>query len=531
MKLNSFEKNAFETVLRSCKIANIRATKSGLYDILLQNSHFPSMQSLRDAFISLNVPNLAVRIDPLILSRISLPAIVLLDGNMGYATVERVDEDMVEWYHNDLGPNIEHITSFSRKWNGVSLVIEPNESSGEVEYVKNKRRENISVFNKIIIASAILFFSIACLLFYRGNMPIIYGAFLLTSVAGSILSVSIFKNSIIDYSNFWTPEKESNFPSALRRIIDYKLFESLPKIHFFDYGLVYFSFSALFLANSDSTDALVIVKIANLASMVLVVWLVYVQIKLRTWSIQCMLITALLLVQFAILLEVTFQPVFQPIYFNELLISFLIPILVWVSVRPQLISASFVRGHFYTVKRMMFSPANLQAILKRGKNLPPLFSGMEAVGFGDEHAIHRLVLVLNPICHSCRKAFSEARKLVSENPDIRCDIFLAVSRERSSLDHDVASAVLGSSINKTIDNLSDWFTTMPTPVEKWIVGKTINRQAGRTQLDHHSRWYELSGLKSDLPTIIINEAELPSTYSVSDVKRILTATSKGAVAV
>lgn len=531
MKLNSFEKNAFETVLRFCKIANIRATKSGLYDILLQNPHFPSMQSLRETFISLNVPNLAVRIDPLLLSRISLPAIVYLDGNIGYATVERVEEDMVEWFHNNSGPNVEHITSFSRKWNGISLVMEPNQSSGEIEYEKSNWRENVTIFNNIIVVSAILIFSITSLLFYRGDMPIIYGSLLLTSIVGSILSVLIFKGSIVDYSNFWRPEKILNFPPALRRIINYKIFKNFPQIQFYDFALIYFSGAALFLANSESRDGFVIVKILNIASMTLVVWLAYVQVKLKTWCVHCMLITALLLLQFIVLLEVDFQAVFQSISFRELLVSFLIPILIWVSVKSPLISASLERGHFYTIKRMMFGPAYLRSTLKRGKTLPPRFSGMEAVGFGDEKATHRITLLLNPICHACRKAFSEARKLVSENPHIRCDIFLAVSRERSSLDHVVASAVLGSSPDKTVDNLSDWFTKMPVPVEQWVVGKIIDKQAGLRQLDYHSRWCELSGLKSDLPTIIVNESELPPLYSVSDVKRILMATSNAAVEV
>lgn len=156
---------------------------------------------------------------------------------------------------------------------------------------------------------------------------------------------------------------------------------------------------------------------------------------------------------------------------------------------------------------------------------------MEALGFGDKNATQRITLVLNPICHACRKALSEARKLVSENPDIRCDIFLAVSRDRSSLDHTVAAAVLGSLSDERIDNLSDWFTKMPVPVEQWVVGRTIDKQAGVKQLDYHSRWYELSGLKSDLPTIMVNGSELPPLYVVSDVKRILIASAGAAVEV
>jgi ABC-type bacteriocin/lantibiotic exporter with double-glycine peptidase domain len=103
MKIDSHEHNAISTVQRACKIANIKITDAVLRESLLEHPNFPSMQSLTDTFTFFNVTNLAVRIDPVLLKRIPTPFIVYLNSNIGYATVERVDDSFVEYFHNVLG--------------------------------------------------------------------------------------------------------------------------------------------------------------------------------------------------------------------------------------------------------------------------------------------------------------------------------------------------------------------------------------------------------------------------------------------
>ncbi len=156
MTLNPSEKNAFVAVNNLLKIAKVKVTETTLKNKLLQHSDFPTLISLSDVLTDLKVDNMATRINPYQLSEIPLPAIVHFEDGSGYGTMNKIEDNQVEWLHEKMGIRRESIAEFSQRWQGITLLTQPNENSGEENYAKNRRFEIIENLRNPFIISGLL---------------------------------------------------------------------------------------------------------------------------------------------------------------------------------------------------------------------------------------------------------------------------------------------------------------------------------------------------------------------------------------
>jgi uncharacterized membrane protein len=480
------------------------------------------MQSLRDTFLSFNVPNLAVRIEPVLLDKIATPLIVYLNSSLGYATVEKVESDFVEWFHNDLGAFKEPLTEFSRKWQGVSLVLEPTNLSGDKYYTRNRLLE---IYEKLRKPFG-LFAAVLILTIWISGDPKTsfwtYNSLILIHISGIVISIILIRDLMNKYENFWRKDRRLNFPGPSERVLKSELAKTPLGINWPEISLIYFTGGLLLLLTSKSPESpATTLKLLNYGALICALWLIYIQFKLRSACILCLVISCLLIGELFALAGIKTVSNFNGNDARQFILSFLIPVIVWLFIKRPIESVSVAKGHFYTIKKMMFDPVYVRSLLAERKISPSFFYGMQEITLGNTAAKNCITLVLSPICNMCRSAFLQAQKLVSENPGIKCEIILAVSPNPESIDHIVTTSILGSPAGKETEALSDWYQNMPEGVEKWIKDRNPDLIKGSEQLTHHSRWYELAGLHSDLPIILLNGAELPTIYNISDVKRIL----------
>jgi hypothetical protein len=522
--MNSIERNAVSTVQRACKVAHIKITDSRLYDTLLEHPQFPSMQSLKDTFTSFNVSNLAVRIEPVMIQRINLPAIVYLTNNIGYATVEKVENGFVEWFHNELGAGREHIIDFARKWNGVSLVIEPNALSGDTEYNNHRLSEINGQKKKVFLWVISLLLFALWLVGSPATSNLLFSLLLLIKIGGFIASLKLIQISTDKYESFWRTDKRLNFQSRSERVLRSELSKSIFGLHWAELCLVFFSGGLLTLLTSNLNDFTYKIEALGILSYLalgLGIWMLYVQFKLKVWSPLCVLVSSLLFAEFWILFKSidTFSGDWK--HAIQILLFFSISSVLWASVKGALGSSSIAKGHYYTIKKMMYDHAYLKSLLSKKKDLPPLFPKMDRVAIGADEAETCITLILSPICFMCRTALLQTKELISTNSGVRCEIIFAVSENPESFDYTVTSAILGATSVPARVALEDWYMKMPVTFEDWSRNLQFDIDKGLEQLKHHSRWFELSSLKSELPIILINGAELPAIYNAADLKRIL----------
>ena len=143
MKLNDAEQNAFEALDQLLRLGQVKFTSLSLKNALWQHPDFPSLTALSDVLNDFKVPNLATRISPDRLADIPTPALAHLTTNGGsYAPIRKVGEN-IEWLDTQRGWQTENLNEFIHKWEGVTLLAQPDQVSGEVDYTEQRQKEVI----------------------------------------------------------------------------------------------------------------------------------------------------------------------------------------------------------------------------------------------------------------------------------------------------------------------------------------------------------------------------------------------------
>ena len=142
MNLTANQNRALNSLHMLLRLSKVRVTRTTLRNKLRQHPAFPNLTSLSDTLTDLRVGNLAVDISPEQLTKIPLPALAYLSSEGGFfAPVRAATADSVEWWHHQKGWQQESTRYFNRHWNGVALLIEPTDQSGEKQYAQTQRRE------------------------------------------------------------------------------------------------------------------------------------------------------------------------------------------------------------------------------------------------------------------------------------------------------------------------------------------------------------------------------------------------------
>ena len=113
------------------------------------------------------MPNAAGRIDKIKIEQLPVPFIAYTqDREAPLAIVTQVTDTTMQVHQKNYNkPVTETKENFNKKWNGVYLIAEPNEHSGETDFTKNRRR---SFFKALVpVAAAIVLLSISFLFLER----------------------------------------------------------------------------------------------------------------------------------------------------------------------------------------------------------------------------------------------------------------------------------------------------------------------------------------------------------------------------
>jgi len=174
-------------------------------------------------------------------------------------------------------------------------------------------------------------------------------------------------------------------------------------------------------------------------------------------------------------------------------------------------------------QKLKLSPEYISLLLSKELLLPPFFKGLNTLQLGNPHASNRLILVLNPMCASCRTSYLTAKRLLESDIDINVHIVLATSLALDDEAAKVARIILGQDTDEAIMKaIDEWFKDSSKNINNWIrkIDKVEATPQGQQQLAIHIRWLELAGI-SEAPTTFLNNCEIPKIYLARDVEKII----------
>ncbi len=527
MSLNPAETNSLHAVTELLRLGNVRVTRRTVKEWLWQHPDFPSLASLSDLLTFVNVSHLATRLPAGQLAEIPLPALVEIraDQTTIFAPLRRVSADMVEWFHTGKGWQTETLTSFLTRWTGVALLVDPDDTSGEVNYGKSRRTEWMESSLFPFMGLGIVF----CLyLFLASVWPVtskLWVGLWLIKLAGFIVSSLLVAYSLNANNPLLQKLCTLGKQTSCRDILQSDAAKLLSWLSWSDVGLLYFAgvFVALSLAmftgNASAVTGLVALNIIALPYTVWSVW--YQVVVARQFCVLCLTVQVLLWAEFATgrLIDPSFSGLI--IGAGLLTAAFTGVVIVWGFVRLLLNQSTKVAPLERALRRTKFSASFLQTTLAGQSRMPDYLQGMNVLTLGNPTAENVLTVVTNPLCVACQDTHRQTAMLLTTQADLRCAVVFAASLKTADKDNVIAQRLLGLPADHSEKALHEWFRQPGQSVAPWSRRIKAGEPTDETarQLILHTNWCVRARVHST-PVLYLNGILLPDVYSIADVPQL-----------
>lgn len=527
MKLNDTEKNALKAVEHLLSEINARVSSKGLKEEMVLHPDFPSVASISDALTEWQIPNMAVRLPAHQLKEIPLPSLAYVNVRGGIlAPLKSINQDIVEWFDTENGWQKDTLSQFEAKWDGLTLLLEPNERSGEEHYSKRIVEQYFSKARApFLILGTVICLGIIFVLNWNSISPNVFSVNLLIGVKllGMIVSGLILLQSLDTHNPFLQNICQLSNKSNCNSILQSKASRITEWLSWSDVGFVYFSGGFLYLTialvsgNNVLVSNLYLLSLAAVPYTVYSVW--YQRFVARQWCLLCMSIQCLIWVEFVIVL-VHFNElnlVWNGVSIGLLVVSFLIPILIWVLVKKPLTESTQLFEVQRQLQKVKFDENYVRATFRVQTKMPPIFDGMHSPTIGNTEALHTLTVVTNPLCGPCSKLHREIDQFIETNTNFNCQ-FIFLGPPKAWI---IAYFFLSTTIDDRRKLMETWYSNIQQNAQSWINSqkKDVDYDYTNEQIVMHSTWCELAGV-AGTPTVYVDGIKLPQAFNIRDLKRI-----------
>ncbi|WP_035562381.1 vitamin K epoxide reductase family protein [Hymenobacter sp. IS2118] len=529
MNLTAPQKNAVSGLDMLLRLSQVRVTRATLQEKLWQHPDFPTLTALSDTLDEFRVENMAAHLTADQLPEIPLPALAYLSSEGGFfAPVRATAANTVEWWHNKWGWQKDSTAQFSQKWNGVMLLIEPTERSGEAGYAQSRKKQLVKSLRIPFVVLSLL----VCLGVWAGvsQLPVAgapqYYVLLLLKLAGLLVSSLLVWYSLDADNVFLRSLCQLNSRTSCSSVLNTPAAQLFGWLSWAEVGLLYFSggLLSLLLFRANPSALYPLLFVFSIASLPYTVWSVYYQWRrVRQWCVLCLAVQALLWLEFGVQFyfqrQISWPATFGPAETGLLVAGFLLPAAVWAFIKPTWAKALRVEGLQQSLQKIKFDQGYLESLGRRARTLPPIFTGMRVPTLGNADAPHTLIVVTNPTCALCARVHSEIEALMAELEDVCCQFIIAVEHRPGDAGDAVACRVLSRSHEEMPLALHQWYET--PRLAEWLK-KTPGpgEEDGTNQVELHQRWCELAGVDTT-PTIFFNGVDMPRHFAVVEFRKLI----------
>jgi thiol-disulfide isomerase/thioredoxin len=434
-------------------------------------------------------------------------------------------------------PIVETREDFLKKWNGIYLIAEPNELSGEADYKVNKRR---SLFSSLIPVAAFGGLFIVSLFLVKRTVDAAYAASL--SAAAIYLQYFVLLSGVIVTSLLLWYEIDKNNPllhkvctgiakgncSAILTGSKSRIFKWLS---WSEVGFFYFAGGLLVLLFSEHNinNAVSLLGLLNLLALPYIVFSVYYQWQIAgQWCVLCLLVQALLLLGGINIVANHFLVGlynFPVSFLISALLIYLLPVLLWYALKPSVLGLQHAKHTKREYLRIKFNAPIFETLLKKQKAITVPVDGL-GIDIGNSRATNMLIKVCNPYCGPCSKVHPKIEKLMEETPNLKEKIIFTTPNQPELPGFKPVSHLLAineQSNEKNIQQaLDDWYLPGKKDytlfAEKHPMNGELTKQGNK--IEAMEEWCKAMDVRVT-PTLFINGYQLPDAYDIEDLEYFL----------
>jgi hypothetical protein len=518
--------NVSTVVFRILKNYKTKVTLTSVIEYLKSHPNFPSLKCICDFFNDVNILNYALRLDETDLYNLSDPFIAHVKESGGKVLmVYSIDKENVIYSDSLVGRRSMSAKQFLEKWDGVVILIEPTEFSGEADF--NERRKD-EIINSALLPSAIILFSLSLFYGILARMSLIVSfpgtnllALVFMHLAGLVFSLLLLRHELNLKTKFTDKLCHIATNADCDAVTKSKASKIFGSITWADAGLAYFAggLISFFLLPVDlSLNILSIFTIVALPYPVFSI--LYQWLKIKKWCPLC------LSVQFVLLLE-SFIAV-NILQINELSIISFIPVVIMFSITfliVLLFKFLFIsdrekeRLKLESLK-MKRDPEVFLFKLNKGERID-IPTDECAFIFGDSQSKVLISAFLSFHCGACAKRFESILDLISHNYNVKVQLIFSPAKDEISVRFmkSIFSLFKSDQKNKALEELNKWYKSeMKTRSTLPILNKINGTPQGfEDMVNYNSSLFRFGNVVA-VPSVYVNGYLLPDTYSLEDIR-------------
>jgi uncharacterized membrane protein len=527
------EDNITTIIYRAFKYHGIGATLGTVSEYIGSHPDFPSLKSIIDFFNETHVQNYALKFDERDIENFDHPFIAHLKEAGGKVIfVYSVNDGHVVYADTLKGKKIMPKPVFLEKWDGVVIVLEPDELSGEVGY-KEKRKAEIT--DKALLPTVILLFVFAMLYGIIGNKFIspppenVDLALIFAHFVGLAFSILLMRQELDLKTRFTDKLCHIAANADCDAVTNSKASKIFGPITWADAGVAYFTGGLVFLflvPLNNTIDLLMLVSIAALPYPVFSI--LYQWLKIKKWCPFC------LSVQFVIIVEAVLA--FGVLNIDTISTKTVFPVfLIFLAVFLFVLLTKFL---YLSEKEKRHAKLELLKIkrdpdvflhkLRKGERIG-IPDDKNALIFGDNRSNVSVTVFLSFHCSACAKRFGSILELIEKNYKIKLQIVLSPGKDENtiSLMKTIFKMKISGQNREILEKLDIWYKTERSKRHELLETDQDNGiiEGFEEMVEYNSMLFRTEKIVG-VPSVYINGYPLPNNYTLEDINYHITALEK-----
>jgi uncharacterized membrane protein len=515
-----------KTIINDFKLP---VTKIGLAQTQQNLPENPALSDITDILKEWKIETIAIKIKPEQLIDISFPAIALVNNNgyAGFILLRKLSNNTVTYYDPNNGIQKANLSDFSKIWNGITLLFEPGNQSGEINYKENSKIDFANKTKRHFLRFSIgLILSYALYLGFHNSIHT--GIFLLCSALGLGISTLLIMEEMGSKNPVSQKICNINKKTSCKNVLSSPVSQLFPWLSLADIGLIYFTGGTLSLLyalfSEGGTQILLPLIIINSVALTFTIFSIYYQgFVIKQWCVLCLIVQFILLTEFVTGISYIQQhPVFLIEQVNYWLIipSFLLPLALWPITKPHLTGSSLIDSLIRENNVFKKNTEVFQTFLKNERPISPVSFPFDII-LGNPEANLTITMISSPTCTPCNLAYDKVKRLLENyNEDFKLTIRFFIKNNTDEDNYKFVNALLAINImKKNVSHaIERWYELKD--YSKWskeFVTKEIETMDMSEAIKQHLDWISYANINLT-PFFIINEKILPKQYQIEDLK-------------
>lgn len=537
------ETNAPQVTALFTKLLKVKISRTTLTKELEEHPDYPSLLSISDVLNNYNIENMAVRLEPAGFAKLHEPFITQIKGKEGvtdfFTVVKAITGEQVTWFDPQKNNwRAQSLASFSAQTTGVVLLADAESAINEQHYQESIRKEKATAILRVatlMALPAVVLLAWVNAFINAGSLAILPVFYSLLLLAGTLVSVLLLWYELDQYNpllqQMCKPTQKINC-SAVLQSKGSKIFG----ISWSAVGFTYFSGAQLLMLFGGIMNPLLlpILGYMSVAALLYTVFSIYYQWRIaQQWCLLCLVVQGILVLQSIVVLTGGWLS-FSSLYFTvsglllPIVLTFALPAIALAVVMPALKKGKENKDKAVELQRLKHDPKIFEALLSKQKAIVQQPEGMGIV-LGSPQPTHTIVKVCNPYCGPCAKAHVQLEELLRHHPHLQLRIiFMVTSNDSRTPPARHLMAIAQSAPGEVLvkEALNDWYLSEIKDYQSFSALYPLNGELKMqdAKLDAMYNWCTEHAI-AYTPTIFIDGYQLPSIYTVSDLKYLLSVSS------